>query len=58
MLKQILFATTLIAAAIVNLSPAHATPMSASSNTIAREAAEGPRGQDNERPGDRHGGRS
>jgi hypothetical protein len=39
------------------INSAHASSMSFDRLLIAREASEGPRGFDNERPGDRHRGR-
>ena len=39
------------------MSSAHASSMSFDQQVLAREASEGPRGFDNERPGDKHRGR-
>jgi hypothetical protein len=46
-----IFGTTLVGAV-------HATSMSLDTNTVAREASEGTRGFDNEKPGDKHRGRT
>lgn len=39
------------------ISSAHASNISFDQQVISREASEGPRGFDNERPGDKHRGR-
>jgi nitrogen fixation protein FixH len=67
--KVVLAASTVIGTSLIGIilavsssvgsviSSAHASSMSFDQQVISRRASEGPRGFDNERPGDKHRGR-
>jgi hypothetical protein len=68
-IKLVMAASTLLSTCLIGMilsvsanvgaliNSAHASSMSLDRQIIAREASEGPRGFDNERPGDKHRGR-
>ena len=67
--KVVLAASTFLGASLIGMAlsvssnvgsiinAAHASSLSFDQQIVAREASEGPRGFDNERPGDKHRGR-